>query len=241
MTCPQVESHLIVALDIDGTLINLTGSGSRAMDRAFSEILGIDGPPPSSFAGSTDKAIVSSLFSATLDGRDPTTSELDRFFECYLRCLAEEIARTPHSPTPGAAELIALLHGQPSVVVGLATGNVRDAARLKLESAGLGWSFDFGAFGDETGDRGKLVSLALKRGEERLPAGVSHRAIVIGDTPGDIKAARTNDAMAIAVATGPFPIATLRNHGADHVFESLSSAADAVSWRTITAIASPSR
>lgn len=235
-----MEPHLIVALDIDGTLIDLTGAGSRAMNHAFVEVLGIDGPPPSSFAGSTDLAIVSDLFSTSLGGRAPTKSELDSFFECYLRWLAQEIARTPHSPTPGATELIALLEEQPTFVVGLATGNVREAARLKLESAGLGWSFEFGAYGDESSDRVELVALALDRGRACLPTGAPTRAVVVGDTPRDIDAALANDALAIAVATGPFPVTTLLDHEADHVFESLASANESGFWRSITATASPS-
>lgn len=220
----------LVALDVDGTLIDLTGAGTRAMALAFGERFGLPGPPPRSFAGSTDLGIVAAAAAAGL-GRPPTPEELEGFFACYLRWLPKEIARTPYGSTPGARELVATLGLDPRVRLGLATGNVREGARLKLGSAGLGWdAYGFGAFGDEVSDRAELVALAFERGAALLPGGAAAVRVVVGDTPRDIEAARAVGARAVAVATGPFGVEELRAHGADLVVESLAALPAPAAW-----------
>jgi phosphoglycolate phosphatase len=222
--------HALVALDIDGTLIDLTGAGSRAMGRAFGELYGLAGPPPRAFAGSTDLAIVFAGIEAGT-GQPPTARELAGFFACYLRWLAVEIARTPYSPTPGAGELVTALVHDPRVQVGLATGNVHEAAQLKLASAGLGWAeYRFGAFGEEEPDRAALVARAFERGAALLPIGATATRVVVGDTPRDIEAARAVGARAVAVATGPFGADELRAHRPDIVISSLPELPALDSW-----------
>jgi len=225
--------HALVALDIDGTLIDLTGAGTRAMAHAFEEHFGVAGPPPRAFAGSTDLGIVRATAGAGL-GRPPTPAELSGFFACYLRWLPKEIARTPYGPTPGARALVAALGRDPRVRLGLATGNVRDGARLKLGSAGLGWDeYRFGAFGDEVADRAGLVALAFERGAALLPRWTNAAAavrVVVGDTPRDIEAARAVGARAVAVATGPYHVDELQAHGPDLVVESLAALPEPGAW-----------
>jgi phosphoglycolate phosphatase-like HAD superfamily hydrolase len=45
---------------------------------------------------------------------------------------------------------------------------------------------------------------------------------LIGDTPNDIRAAKTNGLISIAVATGGFDFQALEKAGADFVFEDLT-------------------
>jgi phosphoglycolate phosphatase len=223
----------LVALDVDGTLIDLTGAGTRAMALAFTERFGLPGPPPRAFAGSTDLGIVAATAEAGL-GRPPTREELSEFFACYLRWLPVEIARTPYGATPGARELVVSLGRDPRVRLGLATGNIREGARLKLGSAGLGWTeYRFGAFGDEVADRAELVALAFERGAALLPPRPGDAAavrVVVGDTPRDIEAARAVGARAVAVATGPYGVEELRAHGADLAVESLAALPAPADW-----------
>jgi phosphoglycolate phosphatase len=66
------------------------------------------------------------------------------------------------------------------------------------------------------------VRRAVERGEAMLGENVPNQQIyVIGDTPLDIQAAHAVGCTAVAVATGHFDAAALREAGADHVLETL--------------------
>jgi phosphoglycolate phosphatase-like HAD superfamily hydrolase len=82
--------------------------------------------------------------------------------------------------------------------------------------------FTFGAYASAGVDRPGIVRRAVERGEAMLGADVPNTDIyVIGDTPLDIEAAHAVDCTAIAVATGHYDAAALREAGADHVLETL--------------------
>ncbi|MGH9203255.1 MAG: HAD family hydrolase, partial [Vicinamibacterales bacterium] len=55
-----------------------------------------------------------------------------------------------------------------------------------------------------------------------VPQAARDRAIVIGDTPDDVRCARAAGALSIAVATGGFDADALRAAGADVVLTDLS-------------------
>jgi phosphoglycolate phosphatase-like HAD superfamily hydrolase len=62
----------------------------------------------------------------------------------------------------------------------------------------------------------------VERGEAMLGRDVPNDCIfVIGDTPLDISAAHAVGCTAIAIATGHFDAAALREAGADHVLETM--------------------
>lgn len=229
------EPWILVALDIDGTLIDLAGAGSRAMDLAFSRFLELGAPPKrGSFAGRTDCAMVREVFRAhgrgEADGRGDE-GELGSFFDLYLSMIPAELSRTPYRATPGAAELLEHLGGLPHVKVGVATGNIVEAARLKLRSAGLREDFDFGAYGREFHQRDELLGAAFAAGAATLSPGAAWRAVVVGDTPHDIDAAHKIGAVAVAVAQGPYSLEELRSHGPDEAVVELHELIGHPLWR----------
>ena len=82
--------------------------------------------------------------------------------------------------------------------------------------------FTFGAYASAGVDRPEIVRQAVERGEAMLGDDVPNTQIyVIGDTPLDISAAHAVGCTAIAVATGHYDAAALRDAGADHVLETL--------------------
>ncbi len=91
----------------------------------------------------------------------------------------------------------------------------------RMEEFTRNWS-RIGAYAIAGVDRAGIVREAVRRGEAMLGADVPNTQIyVIGDTPLDISAAHAVDCTAIAVATGHFDAAALREAGADHVLETL--------------------
>jgi phosphoglycolate phosphatase len=200
------------------------GAGGRAMTSAFAELFavhdafrGIDMP------GRTDHWILSDAFA--LHGVSPAPPERMRFHDVYLRHLAIELEK-PHARKmvmPGVRQLLDALSARDDVYLALLTGNFEASARAKLEYFDLWKYFSCGAFGDEAPDRNGLLPKAIARvaacGGPSIP---SSEAIVIGDTPLDIACAAASRARSIAVATGSFTVAQLRDAGADIVFEDLS-------------------
>jgi len=106
------------------------------------------------------------------------------------------------------------------VVLGLLTGNFREAAYLKLQQYGLHHYFDFGGFGDLHTGRNEVAREALRRVHSRLGIDFDPGDIwVIGDTPADVECARAIGANAIAVATGIYTVEELAASHPDALFE----------------------
>ena len=214
----------LLLFDIDGTLVLTGGAGERAMNRAFAELFGIargfEGIP---MAGRTDPIIVSEALARA--GIDATEAGVARFRERYFARLAEELGvpAPRKGMMPGIRPLLDVLEARPDAFLALLTGNYAEAARIKLGHFDLWRYFACGAFGEDAAERAQLVEVALRRcralgSPEVAPGDV----FVVGDTPLDIACAKANGAKAIAVATGPYAAAQLRESGADVVFEDFS-------------------
>lgn len=221
--------HTLLLFDIDGTLLRCHGMGLDAMRRAGGELFG----EPFEFegvevAGRLDRLIYHDL-AARNNVPDPHERH-DDFRDRYVRTLTADLTEPGHKtvPTPGAVALIESLLPRVSapgdIVLGMVTGNYREAARAKLAAVGLDLGrFTITAFGDEADTRPGLVELALSRYEAEHAADPDpSRVIVIGDTPHDVDCAKAHGCIAFAVATGVFTADELRAHGADMVVDDLA-------------------
>lgn len=185
--------------DIDGTVLSTGGAGRKALNAAF---LALHGVPQAfdgvSFAGCTDPSIVAQAHAlAGLPCDDDAIAALQA---AYLSRLPATLAASRDLLVlhPGVHAAIDATSGQGTNA--LLTGNWRAGAALKLGQVSLWDRFDFGAFGDDSGDRNDLVPVAQARARA---AGVSFsRTVVIGDTPADVACARAGGAVAVAVLTG---------------------------------------
>ncbi len=220
----------IVLFDIDNTLLYSGGAGSLAMRRAFEELYGIeDGFRRVEFTGRTDWAILRAAMrehDVARDGDDGFRQEMTRFQETYYRLLKGTLHEVTSGRTmPGVAELLAALSERAErngVRQGLATGNFRTAAFMKLRHFELDGHLAEGGFGDDAEDRGEMVGVAI----ERLADGSKPDAAsiwVVGDTPLDVAAARANGVRALSVATGSSSVEELRDAGADAAVADLSN------------------
>jgi phosphoglycolate phosphatase-like HAD superfamily hydrolase len=208
-------SPTILLFDIDGTLIDGRGAGRRAMEAAMAAVIGDGGGLPTMrFAGMTDRAIVRQGLGER--GRlDDAPSIVERVLAEYLRRLPEEVAATPGRVLPGVTAVLDALRDRAGIALGLGTGNLRLGAEVKLGAVGLWPRFAFGGFGCDHEDRTELVRIGLRRGAVAL--GVPReacRAIVVGDTPRDVEAARAAGAQSLAVGTSWYSCAQLQDAGA---------------------------
>ena len=223
MTLPPRPA--LILFDIDGTLLLSGRAGLRAMTRAFQQAFGIeDAFKGESFGGRTDSYLVSKAL--TQAGLPDSGENHDLFRDTYLPLLAEEILQPGQGHKglmPGARELLEALAEYDHLHLALLTGNYREAAQIKLQHFEIWDFFEWGAFSDDHHDRNELVPIARSRAETYdIPPAAIERVTVIGDTPHDIECARVAGARSIAVATGGFTVAQLKQAGADEVLPDLS-------------------
>jgi phosphoglycolate phosphatase len=216
--------NLLVLWDVDYTLVNAAGLGTRLYEDVFREIFGRELPAVAPKAGRTDRAII--LDTLALAGVPDPQMHVDAF----LAELARKVVAVNGSVNayvralPGASTAIAAL-ARSGVRQSILTGNVRPLAVLKLVAAGLGehLDLDVGAYGDVHEVRAELVPVARQAARETYGAdfgGLS--TVLVGDTPLDVAAALATGARAVGVATGSFSAAELAAAGAHAVLRDLT-------------------
>lgn len=209
--------------DIDGTLVVTGGAGQRALERAFEDLFGIARAFAGiDLAGRTDPLILADAHAR--HGLDPSLVGQPEFRERYFAHLAVEMQHRQPAPRalPGVHALLDRCAAEDDHVLALLTGNFQPSARLKLEPLGLWRYFACGAYGDDAADRNGLVPVALERARACGHDGVGHdRALVIGDTPHDVRCAAAHGVRSLAVATGRYSADELRAAGADVVLDDL--------------------
>lgn len=219
-------SDVVALFDIDGTLIRAGDPAHRAaFDHALVSVYEVpatlDGVP---LAGMLDRQIA--RLALTPHGLGP--SEVDAGLDRLVAVMGDHYGaavgrgdRVGHL-LPGVAEAASALRAA-GVALAVVTGNARPIARAKLAAAHLDRLFPVGAYGDEADDRASLVRIGMAVAEahygRRFP---SARAIVVGDTALDVRAARAAGARALAVCTGAAPRAALERAGADTVLDDLA-------------------
>jgi phosphoglycolate phosphatase len=211
-----------ILFDIDGTLIDSGGAGTRALDLAFEEMFAVREAFRSiSLAGKTDMQILKE--GLKLNRIDGPNGVVPAFFKAYIRHLRKNIDSGRGHVKPGIMNALRLLSSNSGCRLGLLTGNIEEGAMVKLKAFGLDTFFETGAYGDDSEDRNKLLPMAVDKLYERTSLKVAFKdCVVIGDTPRDIECSKPYGALAVAVATGPYALGVLRDAGADLVFEDLS-------------------
>jgi len=212
--------------DVDGTLTDTAGAGKAALGPAMLEVYGETGPIHTfDFHGKTDPEIVRGLLAAAGRADAEIDAGLEALWPLYLErltCALDDLGDRA-IPLAGVLELLDHLAEDTRFKCGLVTGNLEEGARLKLAAAGCAGMFAFGGFGSDAELRADLPPVALARASAQF--GRTFRAedaVVIGDTPQDIRCARATGARVLAVATGRHSLAELSAHGPDSVIPDLT-------------------
>lgn len=214
----------LLLFDIDGTLMDSGGAGTRALEAAFKDVLGLDaaisGWPRIPLAGKTDPQIIREVMHKHGLSFSHDLSESILFV--YLNHLSREIEGNGKSVKPYIFKALDALSSHEGIAIGLLTGNIETGARIKLSSLGLMDYFKFGAYGSDQEDRNLLLPEAVSRFRAMRGINVEYAdCIVIGDTPRDVECAKIHGARALAVATGPYSVSELISTEADAVVEDL--------------------
>jgi phosphoglycolate phosphatase len=222
-------TDLLVLWDVDGTLLNAAGLGTRLYEMVFFTLFGRELPAVAPKAGRTDRAIITDTL--TLAGIPAPRTQVDRF----LAALASQVAAVDGTmnaqvhPLAGASAAVGALATASTphrrIHQSVLTGNMRPLAALKLGAAGLGdrLDLDAGAYGDAHEVRAELVPLARLAASHLYGASFAGSStILIGDTPLDVEAALASGARVVGVATGGYSTAALAAAGAHAVLPDLT-------------------
>lgn len=187
-----------VIFDVDGVLLHLTPPEEDAFFHPFLELHGLTGLSRDwdSYRIRNDHDIMAEMLERHFH-RPPTADEMDRLTRSYLSHLGAGLAGGELTAVeiPGARELLSALRAD-GITIGIATANLVDAARLRLQSAGL-WDFvaalPFGA--DGGGAKTEILSRAI------AASGLArHRIVYIGDNLNDVDAGLRNEVHFIGFA-----------------------------------------
>ncbi len=222
-------SNPIFLFDIDGTLILTGGAGQEAMGHIASNNV-VDKPWSSqiAFAGRTDRSIVSDFF--RLYNIEETPENFANFCDRFLQALEDYLPKRTGEVLPGVVETLECLYRQQQVNLGLLTGNLRRAAKLKLDHYRLARFFyheeeALGGFGDRQHERDDVAREALVEIRERISADVDPQDVwIIGDTPRDVQCARAIGANVVAVSTGGYSLEELASTEPDFLVADLTRA-----------------
>lgn len=215
----------LLLFDIDGTLMLSGGSGREAIRRTCLEILGVeDAMEGIPLHGRIDPNIFSD---AVTNAGVPTKHHdkvlrqvMERYFE-LLPGVIQEIDQA--RALRGVRDTLNWLESNISTaVMGLATGNFRTSAMIKLSSVSLTNYFEVGGFGEDGEVRFEVLEAGWKRTVNELGWDLRREdVLVIGDTTRDIKAARDAGMQVAAVATGSNSLDELRAAEPDWVWEDM--------------------
>ena len=218
-----MQAPTVLLFDIDGTLITTGGVGRRAIERAVTEVLGLELTRfPFPFGGMVDPVIVSEGLRAL--GVEPSPQMVSEVLEHYIPVLEDEVrTATTYAVHEGVVEVLDAVSNLEGVAVGLGTGNIELGARVKLERVGLNPYFAFGGYGSDAAQRPALIGHGARLGADLLERPLDQcRLVIIGDTPRDVEAAHANGGECVAVSTGGSTFEELESAGPEYLFQTLA-------------------
>lgn len=219
-----MNTKKILLFDIDGTLLLSGGAGKTALEKAVEELFGFQnawgGMIPD---GKTDPMIIDEILTPLMGAPLPSEAYAklcDRYHDYFETEISQ--AEKFHL-MPGIEPLLNELSRRPALALGIATGNFKRAAEMKLGRGGLTGYFAFGGFACDAAARAELTRIGYERGKifcgQEIPP---NDVIVIGDTIHDIRAGRSLGAETVAVCTGSTPKAALLAQEPDYLFDDLT-------------------
>lgn len=183
----------LLVFDWDGTLMDSAARIVGSMQAAFREL---DlAPPPAEAARNVIGLGLSHAVAELAPGLDEGLQArlIERYRAHYL-----ELNDTPTPLFPGAADVVADLHGQ-GYLLAVATGKSRRGLDQALTQSGLGARFHATRSADETLSKPHPQMLLELLDELGIHAS---RALMIGDTEYDLLTARNAGVDALAVCYG---------------------------------------
>jgi len=217
----SISNNILVLWDIDGTLMHCGSDGTKALNKTFYELYGVENAFSSAGIGSAMDAVILDriMESFKLDKND-----LDRVKKVYVGILKDILNQNQSKNVlPGVIELLEYIKESDSCFNALLTSNLRMGAETKLHSVGLSKYFHVGGFGDDFGEKWDAAAKGISEAENYYNVNFSGENIyIIGDSAYDIECAKKMGIKSIGVATGWMDYNTLMSHEPDYLYNDLS-------------------
>jgi HAD superfamily hydrolase (TIGR01549 family) len=200
-----------VIFDVDGVLLELTGAEEDAFFAPFEQRYGLKNLSRdwNSYAIRNDENIIAEILARHgLPAREYAEVVAD-----YLEVLKQ---RTENGvietiAIPGARDLLNRFQG--SLQMGIATANLLNAAKLRLQSVDFWNPVSAHAFGAEGGGHKREI-LARAIASIHLPR---DRIVYVGDNLNDVEAGLSNGVHFVGFSTNPGRLNELKRAGTNHV------------------------
>jgi len=219
----------LILFDIDGTLTR-TQNGYFPFNQAVFTTFGIPGDIRTVVPdGNTDPRIVQDIFTTANVDIEVEPSQWEAFATTLEQCYSDAVkaGTTTVRPLPGAAELLRALLQNGGFGGSVVTGNFEQIARVKLKTAGLDHYLCRGAYAGDSPHRPDLPAVARRRWQALSGRSISpEQCVIVGDTPKDLEAARTNGMKCVLVGTGRYPVEDLLLYSPDACLPDLSDTAE---------------
>jgi phosphoglycolate phosphatase len=217
-----VTYRALVLFDIDGTLVRRAGPHHReALVYGVRRVTGLEttteGIP---VQGMLDPDILTVMLRRAGASRTLIRKSIPEIIRAAERHYLRVCPALHGKHCPGVEPLLDRLTRR-GALLALATGNLTRIGWRKLERAGLGRYFRFGAFGEMAPTRAGLARLAIREARRQNWIGRETPISLVGDAPADILAARANRIRVIAVRTGITPPEELRALAPDFLIGNL--------------------
>jgi phosphoglycolate phosphatase-like HAD superfamily hydrolase len=212
----------LLLFDIDGTLLSTHGMPRKAMkrvlERRFNNFTYDDSY---NYSGRTDWEIVENLLDFGKINFLRDYESLKNIFLDFANELEKELRNglRPHVYN-GVVRLIQHLHELNECHLGLLTGNIARAAKLKLQAVDLYKFFPIGAYGDDSKHRNDLADIAINRAKEYHDYKIDKNDTwIIGDSIYDVRCAHANKLHSLAVCTGLTPRKVLERENPEFIVD----------------------
>ena len=195
--------------DIDGTLIHCTDAVHYF---AFCSVLSFVAGKPINLDGvvthgNTDVGILRDAFALAGVPEDMWRLQLPEMRNMMCRFVNEKRQEICVTVLPQVRRVLEHL-SERGAKLGVATGNLEEIGKRKLEAAQILGMFHFGGWSDAFEHRSDVFRAAGQIA--RFHAGRRAAIVVVGDTPADVQAARRNGLEVIAVASGIYKLEELQ-------------------------------
>jgi len=214
---------LLLAFDIDGTLLSSHGYARLAFERALVKHYGTAGDIDAfSWSGKLDPNIMRELLDSGHVPKEEVERRLPAVLEDYESILEATLPAGKVSLKDGVRETLERCLEYEDILCVLCTGNIPGGARVKLSRVDLNRYFPTGAFGSDGAVRAELPPVARRRAQRWWGLSIDSRKVfVIGDSPEDVKCAQANGYWSVAVASGLHPREELEAYHPDLLIETL--------------------
>jgi phosphoglycolate phosphatase-like HAD superfamily hydrolase len=187
-----------VIFDVDGVLLHLSPAEEDGFFEPFREAYGLTSLSRdwNAYKIRNDLHIVQEIIETHL-GRAATTEEVEAWRRRYLEIIRDWMGRGVFAvePVTGALDLLHDL-GRCGTLIGIATANIIDAARMRLEAASIWPHIRHWAGAESGGPKKEILGRLISE------LGVSRRDVIyIGDNLNDFEAGREHAGHFIGFST----------------------------------------